>query len=369
MAFDPSPPWTVPRAAGFLVVGALLASAPQAHTQDAPVAESSPTSPPLTSPSLPLATDCEESHLILLPDSSLDESFAREIVADLAADLSSRGISLCATSHPGVVPAAIVTLRQVEGLLVIELDDRVTHKRVQRDLSLLKVPEAGRALAAAIAVDELLRASWAELTMGKPQGVAAAPPPPSSANQDTFPREPTVTSHPRPRVGRGAVSGWLGYGHGPEAWDALLAGVNVSAWPRAWLWLQLGVFGLRTRTVETPLGTLYGRGLVVDATLGGCPWNGPRGFSCAGARGGLDWIAFEAEAKQGLAEARDLSATGAHLQGVVSLGVALGHHLLLTTEFALGGPLQQVVATDGPGRWLGTRGPMLNVGLGLGVKR
>ena len=95
---------------------------------------------------------CPERYLILRSESSLNEAFAEEIRVDLAAELQRRSIGVCVTPRAEVSPLALVTLRQAEAVLSIELDDRMTQKRVQRDLSLLKVPETGRALAAAIAV-------------------------------------------------------------------------------------------------------------------------------------------------------------------------------------------------------------------------
>jgi hypothetical protein len=53
----------------------------------------------------------------------------------------------------------------------------VTQKRVGRDLSLEKLPADGRALALAVAAEELLRASWAELALRGVHRPATAPPP------------------------------------------------------------------------------------------------------------------------------------------------------------------------------------------------
>ena len=47
----------------------------------------------------------------------------------------------------------------------ISVDDGVTKKRVARDLDLRSIPADGRAMMIALALDELLRASWAELTL------------------------------------------------------------------------------------------------------------------------------------------------------------------------------------------------------------
>jgi hypothetical protein len=312
------------------------------------------------------ANDCPERYLILHPEPSLQEAFANEIAVDLAAELQQRSIALCKVQRSDVPPLALVTLRQTEALLGIELVDRMTRKRVQRDLSLSKIPEAGRALAAAIAVDELLRASWAELTM-KTSREQAERPAPEPVPEPTSLLEPRITPRQEQPARWGAATIALGYGHGPESWDALLVGANLSLWPRSWLWLQLGIFGLRTRTVDAPLGKLSARGMLAELTLGGCPWNGRRLFACAGVRAGAERVAFRAEADQALASARNRGAAGAYLQGVTALGMALGHHLLLAAELALGGPLQQVVATDGDTHLLGTRGPLWTMSLGFGV--
>ena len=356
--------------APFLVLlagGLSLCSASRGAAQAPPEAAPalSPTPDAVLAP--PLALDaCPERYLVLQVEPTLSEALAREIAVDLTAELQTRGIGVCTGERAGTPPLARITLRQSESVLVIELDDRMTQKRVQRDLSLLKVPESGRALATAIAVDELLRASWAELTMGNAR---PAPEPAAPLPAPEPPPEPYIPPRKKSRARWGALTLAAGYGHGSASWSAVLAGMNLSAWPRHWLWLQLGLFGLRTRSVDDPLGQVHARGLVAEATLGGCPWNDRRLYACAGVRGGLDYVSFQATANRSLAEALDRGATGAHLQGVAALGFALTRHLLLSTEIALGGPLQEVVATDGERRLLGTRGPLWTFTLGLGVAR
>jgi hypothetical protein len=91
----------------------------------------------------------------------------RAVLGDLAAGLRRRGIDACAEAEgPGSAPLAAVriTRESAESVAVaVEVRDAVTQKRVGRDLDLGGVPEDGRAFAIALAVDELVWASWAEL--------------------------------------------------------------------------------------------------------------------------------------------------------------------------------------------------------------
>lgn len=89
------------------------------------------------------------------------------VLGDLAAGLQRRGIDACADGQgPSSDPLAAVriTRETPESVAVaVEVRDSVTEKRVGRDLDLTSVPEDGRSFAIALAVDELVWASWAEL--------------------------------------------------------------------------------------------------------------------------------------------------------------------------------------------------------------
>jgi hypothetical protein len=60
--------------------------------------------------------------------------------------------------------------------VAVEVRDAVTQKRVGRDLDLGSVPEDGRAFAIALAVDELVWASWAELGLRHRRPLPKRPP-------------------------------------------------------------------------------------------------------------------------------------------------------------------------------------------------
>ena len=96
----------------------------------------------------------------------------------LRAELAPKHIDLCDAPAPGA-PAPIasltVALASDTATVRVEVRDRVTAKDVTRDVSLADVPEDTRALTIALAADELLRASWVELSL------ANAPPSPRAA--------------------------------------------------------------------------------------------------------------------------------------------------------------------------------------------
>jgi hypothetical protein len=130
-----------------------------------------------------------------------------EVMEDLRAGFRSEGIDVCQrVKGQETEPLAAITLK-MEGpanlSVTIELQDAVTEKRVSRDVSLATIPEDGRPLATAIAVDELLRASWAEVALDK-QDPPKAPPPAevSAAVRKVLPEPATA---PAGRAGSWAI--------------------------------------------------------------------------------------------------------------------------------------------------------------------
>jgi hypothetical protein len=90
----------------------------------------------------------------------------------LRAQLASRNIDLCPGDGSDAAIAAIsVTARPDGATIDVDVRDRLTAKRVSRDVDLSSVPPDGRSLTLAVVADELLRASWAELAL------ASSPPP------------------------------------------------------------------------------------------------------------------------------------------------------------------------------------------------
>ena len=145
---------------------------------------------------------------------------ARAVVERLEVELAGRGVSLCATP-PANGERALATVHVGAGAgargesvkLDIEVRDDVTEKRVAREVDLQGTPRDERSVVIALAADELLRASWAELALDR----APKPRAPISAE---------VREAITPAVRARARAPWLSLGvaGAAEAWSG---GVSV----------------------------------------------------------------------------------------------------------------------------------------------
>ena len=121
-----------------------------------------------------------------------------EVMEDLQAGLRPEGIDVCTRAEgQKSAPLAAITLKMSDRerlSVTIELKDAVTEKRISRDVSLARIPEDGRPLATAIAADELLRASWAEVALdARDRPRAPAPPEVSAAVRRVLPERPAAS--------------------------------------------------------------------------------------------------------------------------------------------------------------------------------
>ncbi len=111
------------------------------------------------------------------PDQILADNLARH----LRGELTPREMDVCTSWPASAKPIARVRLhvtRQGASVMAtIEVRDEVTDKRLERTIELGKMPIETRALVVASAADELLRASWIELTLADAPPPAMAPPP------------------------------------------------------------------------------------------------------------------------------------------------------------------------------------------------
>jgi len=119
---------------------------------------------------------------VVFESANFSRAFAERVLGDLRAGLANRGIDACASGEgPKTAPLASVRISETSGpsvAVALEIRDAVTEKRVMRDVDLSRVPADGRAFAVAIAVDELVWASWAEIALAKRSKTKPKPPPP-----------------------------------------------------------------------------------------------------------------------------------------------------------------------------------------------
>jgi hypothetical protein len=107
---------------------------------------------------------------------------------------------------------------------VIRVGDLITDKRLERTINLARIPADGRPLAVAASTDELLRASWAELTIPDAPPPVMTPPPAVVR---------AVAARARPQPARPSIveAGLVATG---DDFFGHRAGVGGEAWVGAW---------------------------------------------------------------------------------------------------------------------------------------
>jgi hypothetical protein len=338
----------------------LLTVCSHARAQDVP--DAAPTVVPVPSaPAEATAPPCQaERFVVLRSREGLAPALFNEVRTDLAAELAHRGILVCNEGASPREPAAIVVLSADDARVVIELDDRVTHKRVGRDLTLSSIPANGRALAIAIAIDELLRASWAELTLRRTR----------EDEEDDEPQRigrSTRTVNARGSVEQPlhvALGGEVGFAHTPQRYDAfsLSARASIRPWERGWFALSVG--GLSSLPVSSSLGDVLASGLRVALTGGVCGRDRHKAFGCAGLRSEFDYLSLRGFSPK-MARGGNELAPVVHVAAVGALGVTLQSGRTLMAELSAGGVLQGAEATDGSDVVMGVTGLMLGLHVGL----
>ena len=293
-----------------------------------------------------------------------DGKRGEDIARLFAAELRSRHIAVCTTPSEGAPPPlGVVAVRTSGEAAFVEVDvrDDLTAKSLKREVALADVPSDVRALTVAVAADELLRASWAELA------VKSAPPPKRQvpvevrdAVRDTM-ESPKREDHPRVAFGAGAALDAFTAGSTLLGADVLL---DVWIVPRLRV---LGRFGLRSglssRGADGDVATsaiAFKLGAAVTLT----PPQLRAGLDLA-LRAGVMRVAFVATPTVSGATARSLDGVAVLADAAVLGWLRLATNLRALADAALSVPLRPVVATDGPTTVTGVSGVGASVTLGL----
>jgi len=289
-----------------------------------------------------------------------------EVRTDFATELRHRGLDVCDPAATERAPAALVELEARDDMVVIELDDRITHKRVARDLPLRTIPANGRALAIAIAIDELLRASWAELTLTRARASGEDDDSSEDESDPVSTDRRTVNARGRAKQpARYQLGVDLGYLHTDDNFDAFSLSARAAVRPWGWGWFELSMGGLSSLPASSAAGDVLAAGFRSTFTVGACSRHDRAAHGCAGVRAGVSLLSFRGLNPE-MARAR--SDLGVLVDGglVGQLGTRLSSTLTLLGELGVGAVLQGVKATDGENTVLGVTGLLLAVNLGLG---
>jgi hypothetical protein len=289
-----------------------------------------------------------------------DAAFRSVLVAQLGAGLEARHVELCVASDslPGDGAASEIALWAAQGeILTVAVRDAITGKRLAREVPLASVPRDARPLTVALAVDELLRASWVELALADapapalpvPREIAALVPVPA----------PTTAERHRWQLGAELAAEHFGGGDVQAGVDVVARGALV---PQLLVRAALGL--RRGATVRAADGDVHSTSLDADVGLElVLPPRERRAEIALVVESRLIRARFSGEAR-GDARAGDAAATaiyvGAGLRGSVRLTRAFG--LSLAGAFDL--PVHDVDVFDGGTRVTGLSGPLLSLALG-----
>jgi hypothetical protein len=288
------------------------------------------------------AGECSGEQPWVAVSGQLPEAFAQAVRSDLRAGLAPSHIDVCEEPNSsGTEPVARVALEQLGSGARYSLDvtDSVTHKRVGRDLSLEKLPADGRAFALAVAAEELLRATWAELALRGPDNSQTAAPPEVRAIVDNAEHASAAPRRPFGLGGRLAFEHFLG---GQTHYGVDLFG--IAPFGRiAGGFLALGA--RRALSEQAPHGSIGASALSAELGLSLSFWQ--RGGLDLGAfvSGRLLRLNFEPEAEAGA------TASAEHGLVVISragLGFAFGRLGVVRSYSTLGAglPLKSFSASD-----------------------
>lgn len=304
-------------------------------------------------------------HVVLELTGEWPDGERAAVTVELRAALEAQELELCLTA-PARPVARVLLERLGERHVLVAIGDAVTDKRVERALDLSSFAPETRSLAVAIAADELLRASWAELLLVDAPRPAIEPPrevraavarsvPSGAAVEPSTAWLDLVV--PLERFGGGDL--WLGGGLRAERWWAERVALRVG----------LGGRGAPSRS--DALGDVLARALVaeLDVLVGvfGEPERGPHLGVAAGVW--TAWVSYRGRAAEDTLDVDAARASGAVVAPRGSLFARYGFGpVRVGLELAVGGAVLGLASTADGARVTGSHGALVQATLAFGVK-
>jgi hypothetical protein len=315
-------------------------------------------------PAEALASNCLASNdpFVRFASQGGTDTLREDIEKDLAAELARDGVRLCqeGSTAEGRAPLATVSVSIEARAAEIRVEDAVTSKVVSRRVEVPEGPPDVVALTIALATDELLRASWAELAFSK---LRPAPPPAPAPAPVRPPPEPAPLPPPAHRsneLGARAVVAWYSGGQTHFGGEAFYRRELLS-----WLDAEISASARGGLPADAPHGTIdalaFGGGVAVGL------WPFAVSSWRFGAVTGVDvaYVSLRGRARPGAVD-DDLEGVTSTLRGGLATTVDL-EPVRLSAEVAAGGPLVGLEALDDETVVTGVTGVLVRTHLGLGA--
>ncbi|HVY28698.1 MAG TPA: hypothetical protein VHB79_19210 [Polyangiaceae bacterium] len=298
---------------------------------------------------------------------NLRKAVVHAVASELRAGLAPSHIDVCELGDKTAgEPLARVSITQEgeQARFSLDVTDSVTQKRVGRDLSLDKLPADGRALALAVAAEELLRASWAELALRGVHRPDTAPPPEVRAVVERAAPAPTPRRFTAigPRLAFEHFTGGQTH-YGGDVFLALPFGARAGV---------MGAVGARRALSEqAPHGSIGARAFSGELGLS-LSLLRPSAFELgAFVSARVLWLRYEASATGGVAAGADASsASGTAVVSRGGLVLAFGRRGVVRSYSTLGVglPLRAFSASDSGTTVTGASGLELFAGAALALE-
>ncbi|WP_394836645.1 hypothetical protein LVJ94_07030 [Pendulispora rubella] len=287
--------------------------------------------------------------------SSVEGSLAALVSSQLRTALRARGIRVCTVPPSSSVATAAVVELSEDGheRFTIVVKDALLAKRVERSIELSSIPPDGRPLALALATDELLRASWAELLLVDAQPRQSVPP---EIHRSVAPSEEPK----RFELGAGFAVDHYTRGH-----TQLGADVAGAFWVLPRLAIEARAGFRVAPSVDAPRGEIQANATVLSlGALANVARQGSWIGADIGGRLAIVHVQFTALG-DGSAQGRDVSKTAFYLNAGPRGWLAIHRFVRVVAEFNIGAPLHSLEGLDGERRVTGVGGLQLSGGLGL----
>ncbi len=273
-------------------------------------------------------------------EGSWREGLREAALEDLKAGLASRHIETCQEGEgPSKPPVAAIRIssNEVESVQVtVEIRDSVTEKRVSRDVDLSSMPIDGRALAIALAADELVWASWAEIAYNGNKRQLAAPPQLVAAVRQNI-QQPVQDS---PRLGVQAAGEHFGAGVSQFGADAVCA---LAPSQRSRLRIALGI--RQGLAVSAPDGNIRPSSVGMAFDMGPLLLRSSRIELTWTAGAHVAWIHLQGDAARG-ALGSDISGLALFARTGLNAAIRPANSVWFEMGAGLGIPLRGLEATD-----------------------